>query len=236
MSSTPMMKRRIRPMPFGSIACGLISVLVLMPASVSLGANTVSNTPTNSAETTVHASAPVMIDLSGFEGHWQQIDVTESETERKTAIKGALARLTWIVRSFASGVLRKSTAPPLELQFAWDGERLHQGMTGKNGGFSRRIELGAELRVLKDSRGVDFASAWAWTGDGLRLRWEQHQATGNNIYRLDEKAQLLIVEHTIQVTAISNIDPIVFRSRFSRTELPARAAAGLDHVARANSD
>jgi hypothetical protein len=230
------MKHRIRLLPVGSIACGLISALVLIPASASLGANTVSNTPTNTAEATVHASAPVVIDLSGFEGHWQQIDVTESEAERKSAIESALARLSWIVRSFATRPLRKLTAPPLELQFAWDGERLHQGMTDKNGGFSRRIELGGELQLLKDSRGVDFASAWAWSDNGLRLRWEQHQATGNNIYRLDENAQLLIVEHTIQVTAISNIDPIVFRSRFSRTELPARAAAGLDHVARANSD
>ena len=215
-----------------AIACGLITALSLIPLSASLAANTaaeVYNTP-------AQASHPVAIDLSGFEGHWQQIEVADSETARASAIETALGKLSWIVRRFAGGVLRKSTAPPAELQFAWDGERLHQGMADKNGGFARRIDLGDEFRVLKDSRGVDFASSWIWTGDGLRLRWEQHQATGNNLYRLDQNAQILIVEHMIQVTAISNIDPIRFRSRFSRTDLPARAAAGLDHVARVESD
>jgi hypothetical protein len=225
-----------RQMLAWSTACGLISALALIPASVSLAANTASSSAADTTNTPAHASTNVVIDLSGFEGHWQQIDVAASDTARKSAIKSALGRLSWIVRSFAGGVLQKSTAPPAELQFAWDGERLHQGMADKNGGFSRRIELDGKLRVLKDSRGVDFASAWVWTGNGLRLRWEQHQATGNNIYRLGEDAQVLIVEHTIQVTAISNIDPIVFRSRFSLTDLPARAAAGLDHIARVNSD
>jgi hypothetical protein len=214
------------------IACGLFAVLFLIPVSASLAANTAAET----FDTPPHLSHPVPVDLSDFEGHWQQIEVAESETARESSIETALGRLSWIVRRFAGGVLRKSTAPPAEMQFAWDGERLHQGMADKNGGFSRRIDLDDEVRVLKDSRGVDFASAWVWTGDGLRLRWEQHQATGNNFYRLDQNAQILIVEHMIQVTAISNIDPIRFRSRFSRTDLPARAAAGLDHVARVNSD
>ncbi len=221
MISTRVMKRAFRQTLSWFVACGLISTLSLLPVSASLAAD-------------VGDSAAV--DLSGYEGHWQRIEASESEVARKTAIEKALSGLSWIVRRMAGGILRRSTTPPPELQFAWDGERLHQGLADENGGFSRLIELGGELRTLKDSRGVDFASAWAWTGSGLRLRWQQDQATGNNIYRLVEDGETIVVEHTIKITALSNIEPIVFLSRFSRTDLPARSAAGLNHVARVSSE
>jgi hypothetical protein len=230
------------------VAFGLIFI-PLIPFSASLAANTASTESAASTssvsnaskapggpETTAGIRETASVDLSGFEGHWQRIEVPESDAARESAIAGAVSGLSWIVRKFARGNLNKSTAPPPELQFAWDGERLHQGLADENGEFSRRIELDGPLRVLKDSRGVDFASAWVWTGQELRLRWEQHQAYGSNIYRLDEDADILVIEHTINVTAISNIDPIVFHSRFSRSDLPARAAAGLDPIARVASE
>jgi hypothetical protein len=227
------------------VACGLMSSS-LIPSSASLAANTASAESTASTsnaskapgapETTAGIRDTASVDLFGFEGHWQRIEVGESDAARESAIAGAVSGLSWILRKFARSNLNKSTAPPPELQFAWDGEQLHQGLADENGEFSRRIELDGELRVLKDSRGVDFASSWVWTGQELRLRWEQHQAYGSNIYRLDEDADILVIEHTINVTAISNIDPIVFHSRFSRTDLPARAAAGLDRVARVASE
>lgn len=198
------------------VSCGLIWTLSLLAGSASLASEP-------------HDS--ILVDLSAYEGHWQRIETLESDAARKTSIEGAVAKLTWIVRRMAAGVLRRSTSPPPELQFAWDGERLHQGLTDENGGFSRIIDLDGEFRTLKDSRGVDFASAWTWTREGLQLRWEQHQAHGSNLYRLDEDSDTLIVEHTINVTAISNIAPILYLSRFSRTNLPARAAAGLGHIA-----
>ncbi len=191
------------------LLCGLISALVSGPASIGFAAET---------------EASAIVDLSVYDGHWLRIEADESDAERKIAIQKAVKGLSWIVRRMAGGVLRRSTTPPHELRFDWDGERLYQALTDKSGGFSRLIELGGEFRTRKDSRGVDFASAWAWTDHGLRLRWEQHQATGNNIYRVDEDSETLIIEHTIIVTAISNIEPIVFFSRFSRTPLPARDA------------
>jgi len=203
------------------VACGLLSIFSLLPTSPSRGANT---------------DGPVVAELSRYEGHWQRVEASESDAARRSAIESALKELSWLVRRMASGVLRKSTAPPPTLQFAWDGERLHQGMVDENGGFSRVIEADGQPRLLKDPRGEDFSATWNWTGNDLQLRWEQHQATGSNFYRLEEDAQTLIVEHTINVTAISNVQPIVFRSRFHRTELPARAAAGLHHVARMTSN
>ncbi len=208
---------------WGLLACSLISALTIMPGSES------------------HASdftgvAPVLVDLSAYEGHWQRTEAVETDAARESAIKEAVSGLSWIMRTMASGVLRRTTAPPPEMQFAWDGARLHQGFSSKNGGFSRIIELGGELITRKDQRGVDFDSSWTWTEAGLRLRWEQHQADGNNLYRLDENAGTLTVQHMIHITAISNVDPILFVSRFLRTDRPARAADGLDDVARVSVD
>jgi len=205
------------------IVAALISTLALTPGRESLAAE-------------VASVDSAVVDLSNFEGHWQRIESTEADAARESSIEKAIAGLSWIVRTMASGVLKRTTAPPPEMQFAWDGARLHQGLPSDDGGFSRIIELDGELITRKDNRGVDFASCWKWTDGGLRFQWEQHQAEGNNFYRIDENAETLIVQHTIRVTGISNVDPIVFVSRFGRTDLPARAAAGLDHVARAAID
>ena len=215
------LKGAIRQTPSRFAAGGLIFALLLLPVSASLATQT---------------GDSVAVDLSGYEGHWQRVEVAESEAARESAIKKAVEGINWIIRRMAGRVLRSTTSPPPELQFAWDGERLHQGLADDNGGFSRLIELDGELIVLKDNRGVDFAAAWAWTGKGLLVHWEQHQATGSNIYRLVEDGQTIVVEHTIKITALSNIEPIVFLSRFSRTDLPARSAAGLNHVARVSSE
>jgi hypothetical protein len=225
--STRPSRRRLRQTLSLWAVCGLVSTLILVPISPCRAANAAESTD---------AAESAAVDLSSFEGRWRRVEVSESDAARESAIEKAIKGLSWIVRKMASGVLRKSTAPPPELQFAWDGEQLHQVIVDKNGEFSRLVELGGDLRILKDHRGVDFSSAWTWTDQGLRLRWEQHQAIGNNVYRLDDDARSLIVRHTIIVTAISNVEPIVFLSRFDRTNLPARPAAELDEIARAASD
>jgi hypothetical protein len=170
------------------------------------------------------SNASLTIDLSDYEGHWQRIDDDGGHEARMSAIGHALENLSWIMRKFASPILRKTTTPPIEMNFVWDGQRLFQGVEGKTGSLSRAIDLDGEFVVAKDHRGVDYSSAWTWTDSGLRLRWEQHQAVGNNIYRIDSRDHTLIVEHTIIITAISNVQPIVFRTRFSRI-IPAIAPA-----------
>ncbi len=158
------------------------------------------------------------IDLSEYEGNWERIEDAEADQARLSAIGRALEGLTWIMRKFASPILRKTTKPPAEMSFVWDGEHLHQGVRGTEGEFSRPIELGAEPYVGVDNRGVEVSSAWAWDESGLRVHWDEHQATGSNLYRIDARDRTLIVEHTIKVTGISNVRPIVFLSRFSRTD------------------
>jgi len=180
--------------------------------------------------TATSANASSAIDLSEYQGHWQRVDDDGADEARLSAIGHALEGLSWIMRRFASPILRKTTAPPTEMRFRWDGHRLYQGVEGQIGEPSRAIDLDGEFVVAKDHRGVDFSSAWTWSGSGLKLRWEQHQAVGNNVYRVDSRNDTLIVEHTIIVTAISNVRPIVFRSRFSRVDQePLPAAAEIHH-------
>jgi len=118
MNSTRPFRYAFRPALSLWAAFALISALTISPVSLCLAAN--------AAESTV-------ADLSGFEGHWQRVEVSESDAARESAIEKAVKGLNWIVRKMASGVLRRSTAPPPELQFAWDGQQLHQGIVSKDG-------------------------------------------------------------------------------------------------------
>ncbi len=110
--------------------------------------------------------------------------------------------------------------PPPELKFVWDGQQLFQGLSGAAGESIRPVDLDGKPFVGEDNRGVPYSSAWGLTDAGLRVRWKQQQAVGSNVYRIDDRDHTLIVEHTIEVTATSNIAPIVFLSRFSRKATP----------------
>jgi hypothetical protein len=163
-------------------------------------------------------SESVVIDLSDYDGRWERIEDEEANEARLSAIGKALEGLSWIMRRFASPILRKTTSPPKEMNFIWDGSQLHQRVINGDGNFLRLVNPGGETHFAKDGRGVDFSSVWALSESGLQLRWEQVQATGFNIYRVDSLEHTLLVEHTINVTAISNIEPIVFLSKFNRID------------------
>ena len=164
------------------------------------------------------ANESLAIDLSDYDGHWERIEDETANEARLSAIGEALEGLSWIMRRFASPILRKTTMPPKEMNFVWDGSQLHQRLINQGGRFSRLVNPGGATHFGKDYRGVDFSSVWALSESGLQLRWEQNQATGYNVYRVDSLEHTLVVEHTINVTAISNIEPIVFLSRFSRID------------------
>lgn len=172
------------------------------------------------------ADADPGIRLQAFAGDWRLLDMPQSDASRLAAIDRAIAGLSWVVRKMASPILSKSTAPPPEVAFIWDGEQLHQRVRESDGREQRRtIDLGGPLRESRDSRGDPFHASWQWKDAGLELRWEQHQANGSNFYRIDPARGALIVRHTIQVTAIENVAPIVFESSFRRADLPTVSAA-----------
>jgi hypothetical protein len=165
------------------------------------------------------ANGSINIDLSDYDGHWQRIEDVEADQARLSAIGKAVAGLSWIVRRFATPILRKTAVPPNELNFVWDGNQLYEQIIDQDENFSRPVNPGGARHFGKDQRGVDFSSIWALAESGdLRLQWEQHQATGSNLYRIELPEQTLVVEHTINVTGISNVQPIVFLSRFSRID------------------
>lgn len=176
------------------------------------------------------------IDLSAYDGHWQRIEDSDADADRLSAIDVAISGLSWIMKKMASGVLKKTTTPPPEMKFVWDGERLFQGIDVESGEFSRPVDLDGKTYYGEDHRGVAFASSWALAGSGLRVNWEQAQATGSNLYRIDDRDHTLVVEHTINVTAISDITPIVFRSRFSRTDLARSGSIPADMTDQLISD
>ena len=172
------------------------------------------------------ASFPVD-DLAAFEGDWKLDESEHDEVARRSSIDEAVAGLSWVMRKFAGGALKRSTAPPQRIQFIWDGQRLQQRIAGGGGESSRVIEIGAPPRDSKDIRGASFSSSWQWSDSGLQLTWAQHQAHGHNLYRVDSVSGFLVVRHTIQIDAISNLGAIVYESRFGRSDFP-RIAAGRD--------
>lgn len=165
------------------------------------------------------ASAAPHALLSVYDGLWRRIDDPAAETARLAEIDGAVGELSWLLRRMATGLLRKTTVPPAELRFVWDGRALTQRVDGAMGRIERPVEPGGVPVERIDARGEPFVSHWRWTPDGLSVHWEQRQARGDTLYRLDPADErLLRVEHTLEITAIRGIPPIVYRSTFARLE------------------
>ncbi len=159
--------------------------------------------------------------LAGFEGDWRQVDPAVNNASRHSAIDRAIGRLSWVVRKMAAPVLRRSTAPPTRMQFIWDGERLVQRIMEPEGrNAARVVDPEAGPVAGTDKKGDPTTASWHLTDSVLQLDWTQAQAHGHNIYRVDPETKILIIEHMIQVTAISNVEPIIFVSQFDRSDLP----------------
>jgi len=161
--------------------------------------------------------------LAGFEGDWRQVDPDVNDASRLSAIDRAVAGLSWVVRKMAAPALRRSTAPPARMQFIWDGEQLVQRIMETEGrNAARVVDPEAGPVAGTDKKGDPTTASWRLTDSVLHLDWTQAQAHGHNIYRVDPETEILIIEHMIQVTAISNVEPIIFVSQFDRSDLPQR--------------
>lgn len=173
----------------------------------------------------IHAPPPS--DLSVYQGQWRRIENEDDEAARLRAIDRAVEQMSWLMRRMAASVLRRTTVPPPEVNFEWDGERLHQHVRSDRGSVARRVDPGGNPVVSEDMRGDEFSAAWAWAEAGIQVSWQQQRANGRNVYRVDPADQTLIVEHTINITALDGVPPIVYVSRFGRIDLPA-ISAGAD--------
>ena len=166
-----------------------------------------------------------MPDLTAFDGNWERVDEARDEERRVAAINRAVDGMSWLIRGLAGRVLRGSTRPPEEIKFVWDGTELQELTRDATEGKYRPVRLDGHTRTAQDDNGEVALSWHPAPKKGMRLRWEQHQAFGSNVYRIEDAGKVLIVEHTIQITAVSNVDPIVYKSHFMRRELPQVSAA-----------
>jgi len=174
------------------------------------------------------------VGLADLEGDWSQVDPEVNSASRLSAIDRAIGGLSWIVRKMAAPVLRRSTAPPARMQFIWDGEQLVQRIMETEGrNAARVVDPEAGPVAFTDKKGGSGTQTWRLTDLGLQMDWTQARAHGHNLYRVDPETKMLVIEHTIQVTAISNFEPIVFVSLFDRRDLPNLApvaSAGIDSI------
>lgn len=172
------------------------------------------------------AGAAVAADpeLAPYEGQWARIGDDAAEEARLDSIDKATGELTWLLRKMATEVLKKSTQPPGELAFFWDGDALRQRVRGPNGEFDRLVGVDTGPQRTRDPRGEEATIEWRRTAEGLEVHWSQDQAFGRNLYRVDEAGQTLLVEHRIQVIAIDGVDEIIYGSRFGRRAMPSVAS------------
>jgi len=149
--------------------------------------------------------------LSDFAGAWTRIAIDEDESHRIAAIRASIAGLSWITQQFARPILESTTEPPVGYDFAVDGGELRMAPRGEplrtlplNG--SRDAADGPRGRFTRTARVVDGA---------IETHWEQSEATGRNVYRVDRDGTL-VVDHTIHVTGLEGVETIQYRSRFRR--------------------
>lgn len=172
------------------------------------------------------ASGPSFSKLADLDGRWQRLQVETDERIRLAAIDTAVESLTWVVRKMAGGVLRSTTTPRSEVHFVWDGRNLYERVPGHRDVEARLVDPEAGTAKAIDSRGEPFEGEWRWTSEGLRYRWRQDQAYGENLYRLDASGRALTIDHAIHVTALEGVGPILYRSHFSRVDRPSVSAPG----------
>lgn len=204
-------------------------VAALAPGAALAGgasADPATDLPTAVAAVSMQTPDPTVMRLAELDGQWRLLESESDLRARMLAIDLAVEPLTWVVRRMASGVLRSTTAPRPTLRFVWDGERLHEQVPGKGRIETRLITPDAAEFTAVDHRGEAFEGVWDWTTEGLRFRWRQHQAYGENLYRMASDKRNLTIDHTIQVTALDGLRPIAYRSRFAKDALPAVATAG----------
>ena len=165
------------------------------------------------------------LDLAAFDGQWERIDNPRDEEGRIASIGRAVDDMSWLMRGMARSMLRRRARPPSEIQFVWDGSGLSHRDGGREAGDPRPVQLDGEPWRIEHGKNGAVSLSWHSAPDGMLERWEQHQAHGNNVYRVDRDGDVLVVEHTIQITALSNIKPIIYRSHFARRGAPPHVSA-----------
>lgn len=157
--------------------------------------------------------------LAAFAGGWTRVRVEEDEAQRISAIRAAIAGLSWITRQFAGPILESTTSPPRGYEFALDDTRLLMAPRGEP---LRPLPLDGSADSSEGPRGT-FTRRARLVDGAIETRWEQSEATGVNVFRLDDEGTL-VIDHTIHVTGLEGVETIQYRARFRRA--PDVASSG----------
>jgi hypothetical protein len=154
------------------------------------------------------------VDLDRFrklDGDWQRVSERD-DPARLRAIERAIADLSWVTRTMAGPMLRRTTTPPDHYAFRLDAEAIWLAERHRE---PRPLRLDGSERRFEGDHGEVTTTARALAG-AIETRWQTHQAWGTTTFRLADDGGLM-VESLLQITAISGIEPIRYQARFERT-------------------
>lgn len=151
-------------------------------------------------------------DLAPFDGRWHRV-ANQSNQARLESIETALADLSWVTRTMAGPILRRTTVPPERYVFRVDEDEIALGERGRE---PRPLLTDGSERRFDGDRGTVTTSARR-LADAIETRWRTSQAHGSNTFRLEDGGATLVVESVLQITALSGIEPIRYETRFERT-------------------
>lgn len=166
-------------------------------------------------------------ELSVFHGAWQRVAVEEDDKNRLSAIDSAVAGLSWLTRKMAAPILRATTSPPALYEFVVSEPAL---LFAERGEPPQPLPLDGTERRGEGPRG-EFSAHSRLIDGAIETEWIVADARGSNRYTLTDGGETLLVEHSIEVTALEGVEKFAYQTRFQRT--PAVASAGPpDEVAR----
>ena len=154
-----------------------------------------------------------------FAGKWHLVEVEGEHEERIGEVDRAVGDLNWVMRSIARPMLRKAVTPPDAYEFALIDERLHFAAQGNP---LRPLRFDGSETESEGPRGTVKHRARNH-GEQIETLWQTSEGEGGSRFRVIDDGQTLLVESTLQITAISGVEAIVTQTRFRRTPSVASA-------------
>lgn len=156
------------------------------------------------------------LELRDLDGEWRQIE-GPSNAERVAAIESAIAELSWVMRTMAAPILKRTTTPPERYEFDVASDYPHGIALAQRDEDLRPMLLDGRERHFTDQGDGEFSTRSQRHPDAIETRWKHGQAHGSTTFRLADDGSTLVVESLLQVTALSGVEPIRYETRFTRT-------------------
>lgn len=173
------------------------------------------------------AEAPPVAELGVFHGEWKRVAVEEDDKNRLSAIESAVSGLSWLTRKMAAPILRATTSPPARYEFVVTEPAL---LFAERGEPPQLLPLDGTERRGEGPRG-EFSSQSRLIDGAIETDWVVADARGSNRYTVSGGGETLLVEHSIEVTAVKGVEKFAYQTRFRRTPAVASAEASAQAAA-----